>query len=230
MDKKLIKQIENYLSVYFGENALSQNKNTQDFFATLKSKNDFMSAFCLNNTKDNLGVIEDILEQCDNETLDDIAQHFGYDSEIGQLILRKKEYDFQTKAKELNRNMESSLKDLLDEAKHYGNPFYEAVCEHIDKKGFKSDADFYNSISMPRQQFARLRDPGNVLSKKTVLWIIVGLQLNYKDASDLIKKAGYSFKKNDMRDVILTYIFRNTSYTLDSVNEILDYFELQTLC
>ena len=83
---------------------------------------------------------------------------------------------------------------------------------------------------MPRQQFARLRDANNTLSKKTVLWIIVGLKLNYPDANDLLQKAGYFFRKNDMRDVILTYIFRNTTYDLDMVNQVLDHFGLASLC
>ena len=34
---------------------------------------------------------------------------------------------------------------------------------------YENDTDFYNFISIPRQQFARLRDANNTLSKKTVL-------------------------------------------------------------
>ena len=33
-----------------------------------------------------------------------------------------------------------------------------------------------------------------------------------------------------MRDVILTYIFRNTTYDLDMVNQVLDHFGLASLC
>lgn len=106
----------------------------------------------------------------------------------------------------------------------------EAICRHLDRLGYKSDADFYNSISMPRQQFSRLRDANSTLSKKTVLWIIVGLKLDYVQACDLLQKAGYNFRKNDMRDVVLTYIFRNTTYDLDTVNLILDHFGIAPLC
>lgn len=173
-------------------------------------------------------MLEAILDHCDNETFDELIQTFGEDSPIAKLIYRRNQ------AKRMPRmeypDLEQSIEQLLHEARRQNNPFYADVCKYMDRLGFKTDADFYNSISMPRQQFARLRDAGHVLSKKTVLWIIVGLRLNYAEASDLLQKAGYNFRKNDARDVVLAYIFRNTAYDLDLVNRVLDHFDLPVLC
>lgn len=174
-------------------------------------------------------VLETFLEHCSEETLDELVQTFGEESPIANMIRRKNvgaahkiECDYQ--------RIKFPLEDMLKESKRSGNPFYEGVCKYMKRIGYENDSDFYNSISMPRQQFARLRDAGNTLSKKTVLWIIVGLRLNFAEASDLLQKAGYFFRKNDMRDVILTYIFRNTTYDLDMVNQVLDHFGLAPFC
>ena len=173
-------------------------------------------------------MIEAILDHCGNETLDELMQTFGEGSAIAKLINRRHQAKLMPQMEYLD--LEQSIDQMLQEARTRGNPFYEDVCKYMTRMGFKTDAEFYNSISMPRQQFARLRDAGHVLSKKTVLWIVVGLKLNYHEASDLLQKAGYSFRKNDTRDAVLAYIFRNTTYDLDMVNRVLDHFALPTLC
>lgn len=174
--------------------------------------------------------LERLIENCSEEMLDELIQTLGEDSSLAGIIRRKKAEASAHKAACDYQTLQQSIEAALKQSKRGGNPFYDDVCKYMKRLGFENDSDFYNSISMPRQQFARLRDASNTLSKKTVLWIIVGLKLNYPDANDLLQKAGYFFRKNDMRDVILTYIFRNTSYDLDMVNQVLDHFGLASLC
>lgn len=174
--------------------------------------------------------LEKLIEHCSEEMLEELVNTFGEDSPIANIIKRKKAEALRRRTACDYDTIQKSLEEALKQSKKSGNPFYEDVCKYMKRIGFENDSDFYNSISMPRQQFARLRDANNTLSKKTVLWIIVGLRLNYHDANDLLQKAGYFFRKNDMRDVILTYIFRNTTYDLDMVNQVLDHFGLASLC
>lgn len=226
---QIIREIDTYLSLYPIE------LETPPTLATKTKRLDVSKAVAnlkgmhFANTTKRDEALETFLEHCGEETLDELVQTFGEASPIANMIRRKNavaahkiECDYRT--------IKLPLEDMLKESKRSGNPFYEDVCKYMKRIGYENDSDFYNSISMPRQQFARLRDASNTLSKKTVLWIIVGLRLNYPEASDLLQKAGYFFRKNDMRDVILTYIFRNTTYDLDMVNQVLDHFGLASLC
>ena len=162
------------------------------------------------------------------DSLDQLIDENGEESPLGQAI-RRKRADTYSRISCNWENIGASLQQEIKKARAEGNSFYQTICFHIDRLGYKSDADFYNSINMPRQQFSRLRDVSNTLSKKTVLWIIVALRLDYDQACDLLQKAGYRFRKGDMRDVILSYIFRNTTYDLYEVNQVLDHFGITPL-
>ena len=174
-------------------------------------------------------ILKQVLDHCNEETLDELMQAFGEDSMVVQIIRRRMADEYCQTECDLHV-IGDLLAQQMKNAKRRGNPFYETVCRYMERIGYQSDAEFYNAISMPRQQFARLRNPENTLSKRTVLWIIVGLRLNYQEANDLLRKAGYHFRNNDMRDVLLTYIFRNTAYDLDTVNHVLEHFHLPPFC
>lgn len=179
----------------------------------------------------NAEFIESILEYCPEDKYDDMIAEYGEDSVIGQIIRKKraKKYQDELLSKSIE-DMESVIEKTLISSLRYDNPFYQVVCQYIDEKGYKSDADFYNFIGMPRQLFARTRNPEANLSKKTALWIIIGLQLNFKQATSVLSLAGFAFKKNDKRDAILSYILRNTKYTIFEVNEILYHFNVEPFC
>lgn len=183
-----------------------------------------------NDPQAQLALIKNLIDHCSEEALDELLNEYGEESEIGQIIRMKRIEKYQRTLAAGIENIQEDIEMVIGSSKHINNPFYEKVCEYIDKKGYSSDSDFYNSIGMPRQLFARLRDSKASLSKKTVLWIIIGLELNYVDARELLLLAGYSFKKNDKKDVIISYILRNANYDLYSVNEILHHFELDPFC
>lgn len=224
---KLIREIEEYITLY--PLPKKQNNNGNLKYNAVDKKILELGLVYISEASDSDGMIDAVLEHCDEDTLDELINKYGEESEIGQYIRRKRAFDYMKVPCELN-TIKRSLETHIKDAKQGGNPFYEAICRHLERLGYKSDADFYNAISMPRQQFSRLRDANSTLSKKTVLWIIVGLKLDYVQACDLLKKGGYNFRKNDMRDVVLTYIFRNTTYDLDAVNLVLDHFGIVPLC
>lgn len=225
---KIIEEIEEYIAIYY---PFPKEKGSGALHAKhlAESKESDMGSLYISEADEDGGMLDAVLEHCDEDALNELVNTYGEESEIAQYIRRKRAFDYIKVTCELN-SIEQSIEMHLKDASHMGNPFYEAVCRHLDRLGYKSDADFYNSISMPRQQFSRLRDAGSTLSKKTVLWIIAGLKLDYAQACDLLQKSGYHFRKNDMRDVILTYIFRNTTYDLDMVNLVLDHFGIAPLC
>lgn len=224
---KLIRELEEYIALYSFPK--KQNKNVNLKNNAIDKTDIRLGSVYISEVSESNDMLDAVLEHCDEDALDELINTYGEESEIGQYIRRKRVLDYTKVCCELN-TIERKLETHLKDAKHGGNPFYESICRHLDRLGYKSDADFYNAIGMPRQQFSRLRDANSTLSKKTVLWIIVGLKLDYVQACDLLQKGGYHFRKNDMRDVILTYIFRNTTYDLNTVNLILDHFGIAPLC
>ena len=98
----------------------------------------------------------------------------------------------------------------------------------MSSKGFDSDSAFYNHIGMSRQTFAKIRKT-NYVSRNHALLMSVGLELTYLEAVDFMENAGYSFRKTDSRESIITYVMRNKKYTLSSMEEILFSFGEKSL-
>ena len=231
---RIIQDIESYLMMNPLKNAekaslLNNNIQKNALSNVSLPQNAFMGATS-NNMEGNsdLALIEGIIKYCNDDQLEEMLHEYGDESYLGQIICRRRAERY-VKLRCTTETIAMEIEKDINAIK-YENPLYRSICVYMERIGFITDAEFYNSIGMPRQLFAKLRDGRNTLSKKTVLWIVVGLKLNYHQANDLLHKAGYSFRKGDLRDVILTYIFRNTDYDLWGVNEILDYFGLEPVC
>jgi len=169
-----------------------------------------------------------VLKSCSEDVLLELENQFGKKSKISEIIREK----ILNLPKGKSGNAEEAIMTLecmLKESEKSGNKLYSLICKYMDEKGYASDADFYNSISMSRQNFARIRNKSINIGKDTVMWIICGLGLNYVQAHQVLSAAGYTFKSNDKRDVIISYIIKNISdYSLDTVNEVLYHFGLRT--
>lgn len=168
-----------------------------------------------------------VLQRCDEDTLIELERDFGKNSRITKII-RENIRGFSPN--ENTSNIEIKIKDMISEAERMGDPFYSLVCKRMQEKGFETDADFYNSISMSRQNFARIRNLKKKVGKPTVLWIVVGLKLNYHESREMLETAGFAFKKNDKTDIVISQIIKNVpNYDLDMVNETLYHFGLRPL-
>ncbi|EOQ38669.1 hypothetical protein [Butyricicoccus pullicaecorum] len=169
-----------------------------------------------------------ILKNCDEEVLLGLEIEFGKKSKISEII-REKILNISAPKNENTEETITTLESMLKESEKVNNKLYSLVCKYMDERGFQSDAEFYNSIFMSRQNFARIRNKAANIGKETVLWIICGLGLNYIQAYQVLSAAGYMFKPNDKRDVIISYITKNIEgYDLDLVNEVLYHFGLRT--
>lgn len=168
-----------------------------------------------------------VLQSCDEETLISLEKEFGEQSAVTRIIRKQIRSILDTDSK--SENSITTIENMLRESEKAGNVLYSTIVKYMSEKGYESDAKFYREISMSRQNFARIRNDSKNLGKFIVLWVIVGLRLNYNQAKEVLNIAGYTFKKNDKRDVILEYIIKNVkNYDINLVNEILYHFGLPT--
>lgn len=191
-------------------------------------------------------LLREILSLCSEEAKEQLVARHGRNSKIGLLIVKmqaEKDRAKETareKAKERGKEKKrgnaggkngrafapDELQQILMEQQH---SFYQLLGEKIDARGYESDADFYKSINFPRQLFSKLRRPDYTLHKDNVLWLLAGLRVDYWEAVQLLGAAGYTFRKNIRRDVIIAYTMKSGDYTLDSLNEMLLFFDEKPL-
>ena len=116
-------------------------------------------------------------------------------------------------------------KPSLDEVtKHLGESFQTRLLRMIDDRGLK-DAQVYRRANLSRQVFSRIRCNADYIpTKRTVLALAIGLELNLDDAKDLLASAGYALTDNSLFDVIVSYFIEHEDYNIVKVNEFLfDY-------
>ena len=99
----------------------------------------------------------------------------------------------------------------------------------IDKKG-KTDVEVYKKAHIDRRLFSKIRsDKEYKPSKNTVVALIIALELNDLEATELINSAGYSFSLDIKEDVVVLYFIENGLYDIDLINEVLSYYDLPVL-
>ena len=109
-----------------------------------------------------------------------------------------------------------------------GNTFFEYLCSWIDKKGFKSDSDFYNQAGISRQTFSKLRNQRCQISRELALHMAVALGLDYEEGVEFLSYAGYSFNPNSRREQILSFLMRKRKYTFYEMEELLSVLHEKT--
>lgn len=237
----LIREIDTYMSSYSFDNSEKfRMLRVKQFICDLLNGNDvrlakkelfgnrFAEHLKSNNSMSDAEMLIAVLQSCNEEILLDLEKEFGEKSRITKII-REQIRKVPNKSSVADDSI-TTIESMLQESEKHRNTLYSLICKYMAEKGFESDAQFYNSISMSRQNFARIRNNSNV-GKRTVLWIIVGLKLDYHQAKEILKTAGYAFKNNDKRDVLVSYILKNLeNYDIDTVNDLLYHFGLPPFC
>lgn len=237
----LIREIDAYMSSYSFDNSEKfKMLRVKRFICDLINGNDvrlekrelfenrFAEHLKSNNSMSDAEMLVAVLQSCDEETLLDLEKEFGEKSRITKII-REQIRKVPSKSSAADDSI-TTIENMLQESEKQENTLYSLICKYMAEKGFESDAQFYNSISMSRQNFARIRNNSNV-GKRVVLWIIVGLKMDYHQAKEVLETAGYTFKNNDKRDVLISYIIKNVeNYNIDTVNELLYHFGLPPFC
>lgn len=137
-----------------------------------------------------------ILQSCSEEVLPGLEREFGSESKISGII-REKLLNNAPPKKTIDEETITTLENMLQESEKMNSRLYSLICKYPEEKGYKSDADFYRSISMSRQNFARIRNKSLNIGKESVLWIACGPRLSYIEAYQLLNAAGYTFREND---------------------------------
>lgn len=162
-----------------------------------------------------------LLKKCDRTTIIHLTEYFDEGAPI-QALLKDRLDELTADEDQLN------IEEAMNDSKKRNGSFYQYLVKIMQRKGFSTDADFYNYISMSRQTFAKIRKT-NHISRSHALLMAVGLELTYLEAVDFMENAGYAFRKSDSREAIITYIMRNRDYTLYSMEEILFTFGEKSL-
>jgi len=107
--------------------------------------------------------------------------------------------------------------------------FAQTLFSYIDKKGSK-DSDIYKRAGIDRRHFSKIRANSNYRpGKNTVILLSLALELNKKEASDLLSTAGYTLSDSDSFDLVIRFCLEKRIYDIHNVNQALVYFSLKPL-
>lgn len=163
---------------------------------------------------------EAIINQSDLETLNRLLPYFEEGTRIEKIILNRIRLIQTYGGKALKK------KDTAGPVS--GNTFFQYLCSWIDKKGFKSDSDFYNQAGISRQTFSKMRNSKSQISREMALHMAVALGLDYEEGVEFLNYAGYSFNPNSRREQILSFLMRKRKYTFYEMEELLSVLHEKT--
>ena len=108
--------------------------------------------------------------------------------------------------------------------------FNQEVLYLIDTKEL-SDVEVYTRARIDRKLFSKIRKNGYVPKKRTVIQLILALELNYTESINLLNLAGYSLSKSPSMpfDIIITNAITSNLYDIDCINEVLLKYQLPLL-
>ncbi len=90
--------------------------------------------------------------------------------------------------------------------------------------------DVYHAAQMDRRLFSKiLSAPSYQPSKDTVIALSLALELDFYEASDFLKCAGYTLSSSIRRDVIIEYFIKHKVYHLDHINAFLHHAGEKTI-
>ena len=108
-------------------------------------------------------------------------------------------------------------------------PFNTYLLKLIDSMG-KKDSDVYNKANLDRKLFSKIRTGKHYMpSKRTVLALAIGMELNLEETEKLLKRAGFAFSPSLKFDLIVKYFIENRKYDIYEINECLFKFDQQLL-
>lgn len=107
--------------------------------------------------------------------------------------------------------------------------FSQLLFKMIDDKKM-NDVDVYKRANINRKLFSKIRSSDSYHpSKKTVIALALGLNLNLEETDKLLKSVGYALSNSLMFDVIIMYFIINEKYDVYEINEVLFKYDLPLL-
>ena len=125
------------------------------------------------------------------------------------------------------RISEDELEDFIRNNRK--QTFSQVLFGFIDKKGV-DDPDIYRKAGIDRRHFSKIRsNPGYHTGKNTVVALALALELNKKEADELLGSAGFTLSDSDTFDLVIQFCLNKKIYNINDVNLALDYFSLKPL-
>lgn len=101
-------------------------------------------------------------------------------------------------------------------------PFHEKLIDCLNESN-KSNVEVYRAGGITRQVFSNIISNKNLIPKKdTIICLIIGMELNYIDAIDLLHSAGYTLSKSIVFDVVINKYLKKGIYDLLKINDELE--------
>ena len=87
----------------------------------------------------------------------------------------------------------------------------------------KSNVEVYEKGGISRQVFSKVISTKDMIPKKdTVICLIIGMELNYIDATSLLESAGYALSKSIVFDAVVMKYLKREEFDLRIINNELE--------
>ena len=131
------------------------------------------------------------------------------------------------KAKKVNRNVVVSEERIC--AIPLEESFHDKLLRFLIESN-KSNVEVYTKGGITRQLFSKIISTKDLIpTKGTIICLIIGMELPYEDAKELLLSAGYALSKSILFDAIVMKYLRQGIYDLDLINDELDENNLPLL-
>lgn len=126
-------------------------------------------------------------------------------------------------------NLEA-IDNLQDFVKATRKPAFSKVLFGFIDDREMTDAEVYKRAGIDRRHFSKIRSSDDYRpGKHTVIALALALQLNKKEANQLLRAAGYSLSDSDTFDLVIRFFLEKKIYDILHINEALEYYSLRPL-
>ena len=127
----------------------------------------------------------------------------------------------------MSYQVSSELEDFVNARKKPA--FTQTLLSMIDQRQLR-DSQVYTRAGLDRRHFSKIRStPGYRPGKPTVVALALALELNRKEADELLASAGYALSDSDESDLVIAYCIDYGIYCLHRVNYALAHFGQETI-
>lgn len=137
-----------------------------------------------------------------------------------EALARKEQYSSEVyfDTQDFNPDSRFFLIRQAEEAERFGA----SVLKLIDQKCEGGASECYRRAGVGRQTFSKIvTKTDNQVSKRIAMQLCVGLRLTVEEAEELLSKAGYSFSKSLIEDMVFRWCLEHSVYNILDVSAIL---------